>query len=87
VAEKSIAIAGVCAALKSGVRHQAISLLQHDYPLAPNPATKRYTALSNRRAFLFVMASSIAILPSVWYFHPCCALYQRNYQMISRIIL
>jgi hypothetical protein len=42
VAEKSIAIAEACAALKSGARDQAISLLKHDYPFVPRPTVKRH---------------------------------------------
>ena len=48
-----MAIAGVCAALKSGVRNQAISLLKRDYPFAPHLATKRqYGPLEATRVFV-----------------------------------
>lgn len=53
MAEKSLAIAEVCAALKGGVRNQAISLLKRDYPFAPNPATKRqYGPIESTRVFV-----------------------------------
>jgi len=53
MADKSIAIAEVCAALKSGVRNRAIKLLKHDYPFAPHPATKRqYGPLESTRVFV-----------------------------------
>ena len=53
MAEKSIAIAKACAALKSGVRDQAISLLKRDYPFAPHPVTKRqHGPLESTRVFV-----------------------------------
>jgi hypothetical protein len=51
--EKSIAIAEACAALKRGVRDQAISVLKRDYPFAPNPVTKRqYRPIDSTRVFV-----------------------------------
>jgi hypothetical protein len=53
MAEKSITIADACAALNSGVRDQAISLLKRDYPFAPDPVTKRqYGPLESTRVFV-----------------------------------
>jgi hypothetical protein len=53
MAEKSIAIADACAALNSGVRDRAISLLKRDYPFAPDPVTKRqYGPLESTRIFV-----------------------------------
>lgn len=51
--EKSFAIAEACAALKSGLREQAISLLRRDYPFAPHPVTKRQCGpLQSTRVFV-----------------------------------
>jgi 5-methylcytosine-specific restriction endonuclease McrA len=53
MAEKSIAIAETCAALTRGERAQAISLLKRDYPVAPNPVTKRqYGPVESTRVFI-----------------------------------
>jgi hypothetical protein len=53
MAEKSIAIAAVCTALKSGVRNQATSLLKRDYPFVPHAPTKRqYGPLESTRVFV-----------------------------------
>jgi len=51
--EKSLAIAEVCAALKGGLRDQAISVLKRDYPLTPAPVTKRrYGPIESTRVFV-----------------------------------
>jgi hypothetical protein len=51
--EKSIAVVEACAALKGGVRDQAISLLKRDYPFASHPITKRqYGPLESTRVFV-----------------------------------
>jgi hypothetical protein len=53
MAEKSIAIGAVCAALKSGVRNQAISLLKRDYPFVPHaPSKRQYGPLESTRVFV-----------------------------------
>src|ERR1700675_4899197 len=51
--EKSIAVVEACAALKGGVRDQAISLLKRDYPFTSHPITKRqYGPLESTRVFV-----------------------------------
>ena len=53
MAEKSGVIVEACAALKSGGRDNAISLLKRDYPFVPQPATKRqYGPVESTRVFV-----------------------------------
>ena len=69
--EKGSVIAAVCRALADGATDQAVSILQRDYPFAPQPVTRRrfryvaYTKAFVRDGFIDLYTGNRLIFPPV----------------------